>query len=83
MKCISAYFKMLVFPSSHMDMLNIMSCLFDEVLHEVTNSYLGSNQLYMFDFLSSINIIHHIFKALQGNLLSPQFILIAYMDALS
>ena len=74
---------MFFLPSSHIDMIKIFSCIFDEVLDEVTYSYLGSNQFYIFSFLSFVNIIYDIFKYFQGNLLPPHFILIAFMNALS
>ena len=74
---------MFILLLSHMDMLNILSCILNEFLDEVTYSYLGSHQLYIFSFLPSINIICDIFKSLQGNVHPPRFILIAYMDALS
>ena len=39
-KCISAYSKLLILPSCQVDMLNILMCLFNKFLDEVTNLYL-------------------------------------------
>ena len=40
-KCISTYSKLLILPSGQVDMLNILMCLFNEFLDEVTNFYLA------------------------------------------
>ena len=53
-KCISAYSKLLILPSGQVDMLNILMCLFNKFLDEVTNLYLVTeNDLNIRSFWAS------------------------------